>query len=255
VTCLGVGDGLACVGRGHSSFLYRLGESTLLVDAGEPVSASYKAAGHEPDLVDSILLSHRHFDHIGGLFMLIQGWWIDGRARRLSIQMPSHGLEPLRALLDNSLFIEKQLRFRLDFKTLSGGVASSIKDVKVTPFHTNHMNRLQAAMPDEDPSAFECFCFLIEAEGRRIGHSADLGAPQDLDPLVRKPLDLLVCELAHFEPEALFEFLNGREIKRLALVHLGRNYWENREGILAMARSRLPGMEIQIPNDGDVIVV
>lgn len=255
VTCLGVGDGLACVGRGHSSFLYRLGDTTLLLDAGEPVSASYKATGCEPDLVDAIVLSHRHFDHIGGLFMLMQGWWIEGRTRGLSIQMPRHGLEPMKALLENSLFIEKQLRFRLDFKTLVGGGPSIIKDVKVTPFHTTHMNRLQASMLDEDPAAFECFCFLIETAGLRIGHSADLGAPEDLDPLVREPLDLLVCELAHFEPEALFEFLKDREIKRLALVHLGRTYWENREDILAAARARLPVIEILIPNDGDIIAV
>ena len=130
-----------------------------------------------------------------------------------------------------------------------------IKGVKVTPFHTTHMNRLQAAMPDKDPAAFECFCFLVEAEGLRIGHSADLGAPEDLDPLLHEPLDLLVCELAHFEPDALFEYLRGKQIKRLVLVHLGRDYWEKREEILAMARESLPGVEILIPNDGDEVEV
>ena len=255
VTCLGVGDGLACVGRGHAAFLYQLGDATLLVDAGEPVSAGYKAGGYSPDLVDAIILSHRHFDHIGGLFMLVQGWWIERRSRGLSIRMPRYGMEPVKALLQNSLFIEEQLRFKIDFATLMGGEVARVRDVKVTPYHTTHMNRLQAAMPEKDPAAFECFCFLIEAEGRRIGHSADLGAPEDLEPLLREPLDLLVCELAHFEPEALFEYLKGREIGRLALVHLGGPCWEKREAIQTMAEAILPGVEVRIPNDGDVVTV
>jgi len=255
VKCLGVGDGLACVGRGHSAFLYRLGDTTLLLDAGEPVSASYKAGGHPPDLVDAIVLSHRHFDHIGGLFMLIQGWWIERRTRGLDVHMPTYGMEPMKELLQNSLFIEEQLRFRMDFKTMVGGNPTLIKGAKITPFHTTHMNRLQAAMPDMAPAAFECFCFLIEAEGLRIGHSADLGAPEDLEPLLREPLDLLVCELAHFEPEALFGYLKGRKIKRLALVHLGGDFWEMRDTILAQAQAELPGVDVCIPNDGDVIGV
>lgn len=250
---MGVGDGLACADRGHAAFLYRLGDTTLLLDAGEPVSASYKAAGHEPDLVDAVVLSHRHFDHIGGLFMLIQGWWLDGRGKGLTIHMPAYGIKPTRALLQNSLFIEEQRPFRLDFKTMSGGLPTEIKDARITPFHTGHMNRLQAAMPDADPGAFECFCFLIEADGLRIGHSADLGSPQDLEPLLRARLDLLVCELAHFTPEALFDFLRGREIGRLALVHLGRKCWENRDSILEQARSSLPDVEVLIPNDGEVV--
>lgn len=255
VTCLGVGDGAASEGRGRSAYLYRLGDATLLLDAGEPVSSSLRATGCPADQVDAILLSHRHFDHIGGLFMLIQGWWIERRSRGLAIYLPRYGMEPMKSLLQNSLFIDEQLRFRMDFKTLTGGMAALINDVKITPFHTTHLNRLQAAMPEKDPAAFECFCFLIEAGGMRIGHSADLGAPEDLEPLLREPLDLLICELAHFEPEALLRYLKGREIRSLALVHLGGDFWEKRDTILAMAQAELPGVEIRIPNDGDVLEI
>ncbi len=61
----------------------------------------------------------------------------------------------------------------------------------------------------------------------RIAHSADLGAPQDLAPLLEKPLDLLVCELAHFEPKDLFRYLKGRDIGRIVFIHMARQHREN----------------------------
>ena len=79
LTCLGVGDGWPCADRRHAAFLYRFGKTTLLVDCGEPVDASLRAHGVKPDAVDRILISHLHSDHIGGFFMLMQGFWLEGR--------------------------------------------------------------------------------------------------------------------------------------------------------------------------------
>lgn len=255
VTCFGVGDGAACADRGHAAHLYRLGDRTLLIDCGEPVSQRYKSAGLSTNLVDAILLSHRHFDHVGGLFMLLQGWWLDGRKKGLNVHMPTFGIQPLRDLLQNSLFIDEQLPFKLDFKPLTGGAPTRFGDVKVTPFHTTHMNRMQAAMPETPSEAFECFCFLIETGGLRIGHSADLGSPADLDPLLRQPLDLLICELSHFQPSELFDFLEGKPIKQLALVHLGGQVWTKRDELRELAARRLPDVDVLIPNDGDTLSV
>ena len=72
VTCFGVGDGMPCPDRNHSSFLYRFGNTSLLLDCGEPVDSRFKAARLSYDLIDSIVLSHLHADHIGGFLMLVQ---------------------------------------------------------------------------------------------------------------------------------------------------------------------------------------
>ena len=83
---------------------------------------------------------------------------------------------------------------------------------------------------------------MIEAGRWRIGHSADLGAPEDLAPMLDQPLDLLVCELAHFKPEHLFLYLRGRAIKRLVLIHLARQYWENLGKTKRLAEKLLDGI-------------
>jgi hypothetical protein len=53
---------------------------------------------------------------------------------------------------------------------------------------------------------------LLESGDKRVAHSGDLGEPEDLEPLLKKPVDLLVCELAHFSPEAIFSYLSGRPV-------------------------------------------
>ena len=65
---------------------------------------------------------------------------------------------------------------------------------------------------------FNAFSFLFEHNGLRVGHSADLGKPDDLEPMLEKPLDLLVCELAHFSPEDMFFYLRGRRVKKIVFI-------------------------------------
>ena len=50
-------------------------------------------------------------------------------------------------------------------------------------------------------------------------YSADLGTPEDLEPLLGRPCDLLVCEMAHFTPKTLFAYLRDKPVRRLCLTH------------------------------------
>jgi hypothetical protein len=103
------------------------------------------------------------------------------------------------------------------------------------------------------PVDFSAFCFLLQSSGLRIGHSGDLGRPEDLEPLLQRPLDLLVCELAHFQPQDLFLYLRGRAIKRIVFVHLARAYWEDLGKTRRLAAKMLPEIPQTFAHDGTVI--
>src|SRR5438876_6155628 len=121
VRCFGVGDGTASAGRNHSSYLYQVGEVCLLVDCGEPVSRSFKLSGLNYELIDRILISHLHADHIGGLFMLLQGFWLENRKKDLHIHLPADAIQPLRQMLQASFLFEELLPFRLILCPWSSG--------------------------------------------------------------------------------------------------------------------------------------
>jgi ribonuclease BN (tRNA processing enzyme) len=249
----GVGDGWPCADRSHASFLYRLGEVSILVDCGDAVGRHLKASGLHYDTIDRILISHLHSDHIGGFFMLIQGFWLEQRKKDLPVNMPADGIKPFMQLLQAGLLFKELLGFKLRFEALKAAQPILTGDVKVTPYRTTHLEQFRRSFQKKYPQDFAAFSFLIEQGKLRIGHSADLGAPEDLEPLLKKPLDLLVCELSHFRAEDLFDYLRGRDLKRVVFMHLARPYWENLSRTKQLAKKMLPGIPVTFARDNQEI--
>jgi ribonuclease BN (tRNA processing enzyme) len=253
LSCLGVGDGWPCADRNHASFLYRFGRTTLLVDCGEPVDGNFKSTGLSYDAIDAIFISHLHSDHVGGFFMLMQGFWLEGRRKDLPVYLPGGAIRPLREMLRTLLIFDELLNFRLRLLPLKTHNPLAFRDVRVTAYPTSHLEGLRLKFQKKYRSDFSANCFLFQAGGLRVGHSADLGRPEDLEALLRKPLDLLVCEMSHFAPEELFFYLRGRRIKRVVFVHLGRNYWEDFSRTRRLAAKMLPDIAHTFAHDGSVI--
>jgi ribonuclease BN (tRNA processing enzyme) len=249
LTCFGVGDGWPCADRNHSAFLYRFGGTSLLVDCGDGFSRPFKAAGLSYDAIDRIFISHLHADHFAGLFMLLQGCWLEGRKKDLSVHLPADGVKPLGQMLRAAMLFPELLKFRLRLHALQAGKGVPVDGVRVTPFPTSHLDQLKKSFQKKHPLRFAAYCFLIESGKLRIGHSADIGRPEDLEPLLRQPLDLLVCELAHFRAEKLFRYLARHEVRRVVFVHLGRRYWENLKATRVLAAKMLPDVRFSFALD------
>lgn len=253
VQCFGVGDGMACADRNHSAYLYRVGGASFLIDCGEPVSRSFEALQLDHNHIDRVFLSHLHSDHVGGFFMLMQGFWLGRRRKRLPVHLPADGVQPLRAMLKAAYLFDELFQFDLALEPIEAEQPIKQAGIRVTPFRTTHLDRLRKSFQAKYPGDYAAYSFLIEGAGRRIAHSADLGAVEDLEPLLAKPLDLLVCELSHFTPRRLFSYLKGREIEHIVLTHLGRRYWEDLADTRRMARALLPDAKLTFARDQQII--
>jgi len=250
VLCLGTGDGWPCADRNHSSYLYELAGACLLIDCGESVSRSLAARRFDWNRPDAIVLSHTHADHIGGLLMLLQGLWLEGRTRRLRVFLPHHAIAPLQGLLNHAYLFAELFQFSLEFVPLKVGQPIRIGRLKVTPFATSHLDRLRRQFQGRPRVKFEAFGFVLEGARRRVIHSADLGVPADLTPWLQMRTDLLMCELAHFSPAELFTSLRGRPIRRLALIHLPKRLRQRLAPLARLAAKQLPGVKRVFPSDG-----
>ena len=76
-----------------------------------------------------------------------------------------------------------------------------------------------------------------------------------MEPLLQKPVDLLVCELAHVKPAVLFEYLAGQKIGRVAFTHVSRPYRENFDELKAQATAALGELPHTFLDDGDVLEI
>jgi hypothetical protein len=254
LTCFGVGEGWPCSDRRHSSFLYSIGGAHILVDAGEGLSGAYKASGRSYEQVDRVLLSHLHSDHVGSLSMWFQGLWLEGRRRPLAVSAPAGGIDPIRSWLEATLLFPDLIRFPVSWEAIDPRQPVQCGDVRIQAFPTTHLESLRRSFQAKNPrGVFDCFSFVFEHEGLRVGHSSDIGDVNDLEPLLQAPLDLLVCELSHVSPAELFLKLRGRPIGRLVLVHLARELWSGRTALKSQARRALgSAIPVSVAGDGDV---
>jgi len=256
VKCLGVGDGWPSADRSHAAFLYRLEETRLLIDCGESVSQGFKSAGWDYNLIDRILISHLHFDHWAGLFMLLQGCWLQAREKALTVHLPAEGLAPVRAMVRIGYLFDELLAFRLRFLPLRAGRPIRMAPgVRATPFPTTHLDGLRTAFRKQHARPFAAFGFLLECGARRLVHSGDLGAIEDLAAPLEKPVDLLVCELAHVPLEPLARFLRTRPVKRLVLVHLPESLWRDRRRTRLRLSGALGSLPFTVARDGEEIAL
>jgi hypothetical protein len=195
-----------------------------------------------------------HSDHVGSFSLFMQDLWLEPRRAPLSISAPTGALPRLQEWLCQTLLFPALMPFRMRWTPLRAGVAQKSGAVRLTPYPTRHLQSLAKHFQASHPEVcFEAFSFVLEAGGKRVAHSADIGHEDDLDPLLAKPLDLLVCELAHVEPEKVFVKLRGRSIGRVVFIHLANEYWTHRAALRRHARKCLGDIPFQFATDDDRI--
>jgi ribonuclease BN (tRNA processing enzyme) len=254
VTFLGTSDGLPSPDRRHASLLVKFATRTILLDCGEPCGHALKRMGEDFDDIDMVVISHTHSDHVGGFPMLLQSMWLERRRRPLTVWMPGHAIRSVRHWLDTCYLFEPLLGFPVKWVAFDKQPAVRCGPVQLRAFRTTHLDGLRKQFGASHPAIwFNAFSLLATGGGKRLAYSADVGTPQDLQPLCAKPLDLLVVELAHFQPLALFEFLRPKDVRRVAVTHMGRAVRARLSEVGALSRKKLGPQKTQFVRDGDVV--
>ena len=218
VQCLGCGDAFSSGGRLNSSFYIKTSHGGVLLDCGASVLVGLKRAGHSLQDIDTILISHLHGDHFGGLpFVLCETLVTGSRRKPLSIIGPKEIEERTRQALacffpGIAMNSDSPVQF-MTYSTESPLVHSSLK---ITAFKATHSRRTNPHM------------LRIEVDGKVVSYSGDTSWTDEIIPLSASA-DLFICEASayhakikhHMSVSDLEENRHRISAKKTVITHAG----------------------------------
>jgi len=99
---LGCGDAFSAGGRNNTCFLIKHNNEYILIDCGATSLPLIRKAGYELDRIRTIVLSHFHGDHFGGIpALILNAIHGDGGREPFTIFSPIQGKERISLLMES----------------------------------------------------------------------------------------------------------------------------------------------------------
>ena len=219
VRFLGSGDAFGSGGRFQTCIYARYDATHFLIDCGASSLTAMRQFEVEPSLIDTILLTHLHGDHFGGLpFFILDAQYVSERKKPLVVAGPP-GLEDrtneaMEVLYPGSSRIERG--FVLKFVELFGETETRVGPLVITSYEVVH------------PSGAPSYALRVSCGDKVVAYSGDT---EWTDALIQAAheADLFICECNFFEKgvanhldyQTLMAHRTKLECRRLVLTHMG----------------------------------
>jgi len=187
---LGSGDAFGSGGRFNTCFhLERQAHGNVLIDCGASSMVAIRKWGVDPNGISTVLISHLHGDHFGGLpFFLLDAQLISRRTTPLTIAGPP-GLKDRLQIVREALFAGStaiEPKYPFEIRELALHERVEIENLAVTPYLMKHY------------SGAPSYALRIETEGKVLTYSGDTEWVEDLIPAATNA-HLFICEAYFFD--------------------------------------------------------
>lgn len=225
VTFVGCGDAFGSGGRFNTCFHVANGERRFLIDCGATSMVALKALGLDPNAIGTILITHFHADHFGGLpFFLLDARFVSKRSSPLTIVGPRGTGAALNQSMESAFHGSSgtTFKFPLEIIELVPGQARTIDGLDVTPQQVVH-----------GPEGGPYLAYRIGVGRRVIAYTGDTEWTDTLIEAGREA-DLLIAEAYyldrqvryHLDLATLERHLPAMQPRRIILTHLSSEMLE-----------------------------
>lgn len=190
-----------------------------MVDCGATSLTALKAQGLDPGDVDTVVITHLHGDHFGGLPFLVLDGQFSRRTRPLRVLGPAGTTDRLRSAMEvlypGSSAVQR--RFALEVVELDGsGGSVALGASTVSSWEVDHASGAPA------------LAVRVDMGGRSFAYSGDTAWTPALRSAARGA-DVFACEAYtyqrtvryHLAYATLLEHLAELETSQLVLTHMG----------------------------------
>lgn len=242
VRVLGSGDAFGSGGRYQTCFAIEAPSGTFLLDCGASSLIAMKRFGVSPSVIETILVTHLHGDHFGGIpFFILDAQLVSKRRTPLTVAGPpgidARLRDAMEVLFPGSSRVERT--FPVEIVELPAQTVTQVGPVRVWPEPVVH------------GSGAPTYALRVECDGRVIGYSGDTEWTERLLPIA-SGADLFICETSvydgpvkgHIDYRTLLSRHELLACNRIMLTHMG-------DDMLA----RAAGLELECAEDGQVIAL
>jgi ribonuclease BN (tRNA processing enzyme) len=219
ITFIGSGDAFGSGGRFQTCIRLRADGATALVDCGATSLTAMRAQGVDPGSVRTVVISHLHGDHFGGLPFLVLDGQFTRRTAPLTVLGPVGTQDRLHTAMETLYPGSTGVRRRFEVRVRElDGAGGPHRDgpFSVRSWEVDHASGAPA------------LALRVEAGGHAFGYSGDTAWTQALAPAA-DGADVFACEAYtwdqpvryHLDYRTLCENADELAAGRLVLTHMG----------------------------------
>ncbi len=219
ITFVGTGSGKTSLKRFHSSILISSNNHNLLIDAGDGTAKALLGLGINFNNIDSILFTHYHADHFGGVASLFTQMKLNGRTKPLTFITHKLLVKHLIDFLNSTYMFFEIAGFEVKITGFEFGKVYRVSEfINFIPKQNNHIKQKEELKNKNVP--FLSSSFYFEVEKKKIVYTSDIGNEKDLYLFEKIKTDIFITETTHVELNDIFTAFQILKPNEVYLTHI-----------------------------------